>query len=212
MNGRRASLLVGIGLALALATVASSTASAAAYRTALLPQAVAAGSGGPTPLSSSARTARRSCATRSPRLRPAHAAGLRRPAVQLPGASVLALPGPPRHEWRRSSRPVRRPAQRLPGDHPRTAYHAPVRLRARCRRQRRRVHRDPGPAQRSGPPLPQLTHRHARHARRFPDRGGASVAMSSRVTISSRSRRSRGRTQPIRPPSASTASRLSAIS
>jgi len=44
MNGRRASLLVGIGLALALATVASSTASAAAYRTALLPQSVPAGS------------------------------------------------------------------------------------------------------------------------------------------------------------------------
>jgi len=44
MNGRRASLLVSIGLALARATVASSTASAAAYRTALLPQSAPAGS------------------------------------------------------------------------------------------------------------------------------------------------------------------------
>ena len=44
MIGRRASLLAGIGLALAIATVASSTASAAAYRIALLPQSVPAGS------------------------------------------------------------------------------------------------------------------------------------------------------------------------
>jgi hypothetical protein len=44
MIGRRASLLVAIGLALAPATIASSTANAAAYRIALLPQSVPAGS------------------------------------------------------------------------------------------------------------------------------------------------------------------------
>ena len=43
MIGRRASLLVGIGLMVAVTAIASSTASAATYRIALLPQSIPAG-------------------------------------------------------------------------------------------------------------------------------------------------------------------------
>jgi hypothetical protein len=43
MIGRRASLLVGIGLTVAITAIASSTASAATYRIALLPQSIPAG-------------------------------------------------------------------------------------------------------------------------------------------------------------------------